>query len=142
VVLFLAASTVTLAVLLFIHRRYCSHSIVHRPPVLCPVRSPCRTSPRLLPSVLGSRPSSRRPRMSRRRPPLPVAASRPPTSSSRRSPRPPSWSRRLQLPISACHLRLPRRRPHSSSQPPLRPMKTRSSPDFTFRRPQCSTSAS
>jgi hypothetical protein len=30
----------------------------------------------------------------------------------------------------------------SSSLPPLRPKKTWSSPDFTFRRPQCSTSAS
>jgi hypothetical protein len=40
--------------------------------------------------------------MPRRRPPLPVAASRPPASSSRRSPRLPPWSRRLQLPVSAC----------------------------------------
>jgi hypothetical protein len=30
----------------------------------------------------------------------------------------------------------------ASSSPPLRPMKTRSSSDFTFRQPQCSTSAS
>jgi hypothetical protein len=44
------------------------------------MRSPCRTTPRLLPSVLGSRPMSRRPRTPRRRPPLPVVASRPPTS--------------------------------------------------------------
>jgi hypothetical protein len=68
-------------------------------------------------------------------------ASRPPASSSRRSPRPPPWSRRLQLPVSACHRRLPRSWPHSSSPPPLQPTKTRSSPDFTFTRLQCSTSA-
>jgi hypothetical protein len=85
------------------------------PPVLWPVRSPCRTTPRLLPSVLGSRPLSRRPRTPRRRLPLHIAASRMPASSSRRSPRPPPWSRRLQLPVSACHLRLPRSRPRSSS---------------------------
>jgi hypothetical protein len=125
-----------------------SRDTVHPPqPVLWPVRSPCRTTPKQLPSVLGPRPSLRRPRMPRHRLPLPVAASRPPTSSSRRrSPRPPSLSRRLPLPVSACHLRLPRHlprpRPRSSSPPPLRPTKTRSSPDFTFRRPQCSTSAS
>jgi hypothetical protein len=112
-------------------------STVHPPPppVLCPVRSPCQTTPRLLPSVLGLRPSSRRLRQPRRRPSLPVAASRlplsvttsrpPASSSSRRSPslRPPPWSRRLQLPVSACHLclhhRLPRPRPRSSSPPPL-----------------------
>jgi hypothetical protein len=51
------------------------------------MRSSCRTTPRLLPSALGSMPSSRRLRTSRRRPPLPIAASRPPASS--RSPRPP-----------------------------------------------------
>jgi hypothetical protein len=107
------------------------------------VRSPYRTTPRLLPSVLGSRPSSRRLRTPRRRLPLPVTASRPPASS--RSPRPSPWSRRLQLPVSACHLRLhhhlPRPRPRSSSPPPLRPTKTRSLSDFTFKRLQCSTSA-
>jgi hypothetical protein len=113
---------------------------VHPPPVLCPVQPPCRTTPRLLPSMLSLRPSSRRPRTLRRRPPSPVAASRPLASSSRkRSPRPPPWSRRLQLPTSVCHLRLPhlllRPRPRSSSPPPLRSTKTRSSPDFTFRRP-------
>jgi hypothetical protein len=119
-------------------RRYCScstvhpsHGTVHSPPVLCPMRSPCRTTPRLLPSMLDSRPLSRRPRS---RPPLPVTVSRPPP-----------WSRRLQLPVSVCHLRLhrrlPRPRPRSSSPPPLQPTKTRSSPDFTFRRPQCSTSS-
>jgi hypothetical protein len=45
----------------------------------------------------------------------------------------------LPVPISTCHLclhrRLPRPRPRHSSPPPLRPMKTRSSPDFTFMRP-------
>jgi hypothetical protein len=141
----------TLAAVLFILRWSCSRGILHPPPVLfaqycsspsvlCPVRSPCRMTPRLLPFVFGSRPSSRRQRTLRRRPPLPVAAFRPPTSSSRsRSPRPPPWRRRLQLPVSACHLRLhhclPRSWPHSSSPPPLQPTKTRSSPDFTFRRP-------
>jgi hypothetical protein len=122
-----------------------SRDIVHPPPVLCPVRSPCRATPRLLPSMLDSRPSSNRPRTPRRGPLLLVATSRPPASSSR-SPRPPPWSRRLQLLVSTCHLRLPRYlprpRPRSSSPPPLRPTKTRSSSDFTFRRPQCSTSAS
>jgi hypothetical protein len=45
---------------------------VHPPPILYPVRSPCRTTPRLLPSVLGSRPSSRRSRTPRPgRPPPP-----------------------------------------------------------------------
>jgi hypothetical protein len=42
---------------------------------------------------------------------------------------------------SFLHRHLPRPRPRSSSPPPLRPTKTRSSLDFTFRRPQCSTSA-
>jgi hypothetical protein len=119
-----------------------SCSTVHPPPALCPVRSPCQTTPRLLPSVLSSKSSSRRPRTPRRRSPLPIAVSRPSASSlRRRSPRPPPWRRRLQLPVSACHLRLPRHlpwlRPHSSPPPPppLRPMKTHSSPDFTFRRP-------
>jgi hypothetical protein len=42
------------------------------------MRSPCRTTPRLLPSVLGSRPSSRWSMTPRRRPPLPVDTSRPP----------------------------------------------------------------
>jgi hypothetical protein len=116
------------------------------PPVLCLVRSPCRMTPRLLSSVFDSRPSSRRPRMPRRRPPLCVAASRSPDSSSRRSLRPPPWSRRLQLSVSACHLRLhrclPRSRPRSLSPPPLQPTKTRSLSDFTFRRLQCSMSSS
>jgi hypothetical protein len=138
---------------------YCSHDTAHprgtvyvalfislpamfiSPSVLCPVRSPCRTTPRLLPTRLSSRPSSRRPR---HRPPLRVAASRPPASL--RSPRPPPWSRRLLLPVSVCHLRLhrrlPRSWPRSSSPPPLRPTKIRSSPDFTFRRLHCSMSAS
>jgi hypothetical protein len=112
---------------------------VHPPlSVLCPVRSPCRTTPMLLPSVLGSRPSSSRPSTPRRRPPLPVAVTRRPTSSRRRSPRPPPWSRRLRLHVSACHphlhRHLPRPRPHRSSPPPLRPTKTRSSSDFTFKR--------
>jgi hypothetical protein len=71
-----------------------------------------------------------------------VAASRPPASSRKRSPRPSPWSRRLQLPVSACHLRRPRPRPRSSSPPPLRPIKTRSSLDFTFRWLQCSMSVS
>jgi hypothetical protein len=65
--------TVPLDVVLF--TRYCSPP---PPPVLCPVWSPCRTTSRLLSSVFGSRPSSKRPRTSRRRPPLPVVASRPP----------------------------------------------------------------
>jgi hypothetical protein len=56
-----------------------------------------------------------------------VAASRLPASSRKRSPRPSLWSRRLQLPVSAFHLRLPRPWPRSSSPPPLRPTKTRSS---------------
>jgi hypothetical protein len=46
-----------------------SCGVVHPPSVLCPVRPPCRTTSRLLPSVLSSRPSLRRPRMLRRRPP-------------------------------------------------------------------------
>jgi hypothetical protein len=122
----------TLAAALFIHRRFSAS-----------VRSPCRMTPRLLPSVLGSRPSSRRSRTPRHRPPLPIVASRPPASSSMRSPRPSPWRRRLQLPVSACHLRLPHHlpRPRSSSPPPLRPTKTRSLSNFTFRRLQCSTSA-
>jgi hypothetical protein len=75
---------------------YCLHSTIHLPPVLCPVRSPCRTTLRQLPFVLSSSPSSRRPRTLRHRPPLPVAASRPPSSSlGRRSPRLPPWSRQL-----------------------------------------------
>jgi hypothetical protein len=118
-----------------------SRGTVHPSPSdLCPVRSPFRTIPRLLASVLGSRPSSRRSRTPRRRPLLPVAVSRLPAfSSRRRSPRPPPWSRRLPLPVSACHPRLyrhlPRLRPCRSSPPSLRPTKTRSSSDFTFRRP-------
>jgi hypothetical protein len=125
-----------------------SRGTVHPPPpVLCPMRSPCQTTPRLLPFVLGSRPSQRKLRTPRHRLPLPVAASRSPASSlQRRSPRPPPWSRRLPLPVNVCHLclhqHLPRPRPRRSSPQPLRPTKTRSSPDFTFRRPQCSTSAS
>jgi hypothetical protein len=123
---------------------HCSCGTIHLTAGSLPVRSPCRTTPRLLPSVLGSRPSLRRPRTPRNRPLLRIVTSRPPATSSRRSPMPPPWSRRLQLPINACHLhhRLPQPRPHSSSPPPLRPTKTRSSPDFTFRRLQCSTSAS
>jgi hypothetical protein len=107
---------------LSIHSWYCLHVTVHSPSVLCPVRSPCRMTPRLLPSMLGSRPLSRRTRTSRRRPPLPVAASRLPTSSSRwRSPRSSLWSIRLHLTVSACHLyrRLLWSRPRSSSPPPL-----------------------
>jgi hypothetical protein len=70
----------------------------------------------------GSCPPSRRPRTLRRRPPLCVTTSKPPASTSR-SPRPPPWSRRLQLSVSVCHLRfhrrLPRPQPRSSSPPPL-----------------------
>jgi hypothetical protein len=116
------------------------------PSVLYPMRSPCRMTPRLLPSMIGSRPSSWRPRTLRHRPPLRVAASRPPASSRRRSPRPSPWSRRLQLAVSACHLHLHLcilwSQPRSLSPPPLRPTKTGLLPDFTFRQLQCSTSAS
>jgi hypothetical protein len=55
----------------------CSSALSTSPPVLCPVRSPCRTRSRLLPSVLGSRPSSRRLRTLRRRSPRPGRLSPP-----------------------------------------------------------------